>query len=46
LLVLQALQAKGVKREDVVAPNTGPGKFGAVRDNQGRILGVRSFIML
>jgi hypothetical protein len=46
LLVLQALKAQGVSRTDVVAPNTGPGPLGAVRDQQGRILGVRSFIVL
>jgi hypothetical protein len=45
-LVLQALQASGVKREDVVAPNTGPSSLGAVRDSQGRIVGVKSFIVL
>jgi hypothetical protein len=46
LLVLQALRARGVERSDVVAPNTGPGPHGAVRDSEGRIIGVRSFIVL
>jgi hypothetical protein len=45
-IVLQALQAKGIQRQDVVAPNTGPGPMGAVRDQQGRIVGVKSFIVL
>ena len=44
LLVLQALQAKGIQRQDVVAPNTGPNSV--VRDQQGRIVGVKSFIVL
>jgi hypothetical protein len=43
LLVLQALQGR---RNDVVAPNTGPTPLGAVRDAQGRIIGVRSFVTL
>jgi len=46
LLVLQALQAHGIKRGDVVAPNTSPTPNGAVRDAQGRIIGVRSFVVL
>jgi len=46
LLVIQALTARGVQRSDVVAPNTGPGPHGAVRDSEGRIIGVRSFIVL
>ena len=45
-IVLQALQSKGIHRNDVVAPNTGPSPLGAVRDSQGRIQGVRSFIVL
>jgi hypothetical protein len=50
-LVLQALKAlkeKGIARarDDVIAPNTGPTENGAVRDSQGRIVGVRSFITL
>ena len=44
LLVLQALKSQGVTRHDLVAPNTGPNS--AVRDSQGRIIGVRSFIVL
>ena len=43
LLVLQALAGK---RSDLVAPNTSPTPLGAVRDNQGRIVGVRSFVTL
>jgi hypothetical protein len=45
-LVLQALKEKGIQRTDVMAPNTNPGPNGAVRDQQGRIVGVRSFIVL
>ncbi|HDI51833.1 MAG TPA: hypothetical protein ENF45_04315 [Bacteroidetes bacterium] len=40
LLVLQAL---GGTRDDVLAPDTGAG---AVRDDQGRIIGTRNFIKL
>ena len=40
-LVLSALAQKGVTRDDVVAPDTSP--QGAVRDDAGRIIGVRGF---
>ena len=40
-LVLQALKANGIERDDVVAPNTSPGQV--VRDENGRIIGVKSF---
>lgn len=40
-LVLQALKANGVCRPDCLAPNTGIS--GAIRDEQGRIIGVRGF---
>lgn len=40
-LVLQALKANNIDRIDCVAPNTSPGS--AVRDEQGRIIGVHSF---
>jgi len=43
LLVLQAMAGK---RKDIVAPNTAPTPLGAVRDAQGRIIGVRSFVTL
>jgi hypothetical protein len=43
LLVLQAMAGR---RSDLVAPNTSPTPLGAVRDEQGRILGVRSFVTL
>ena len=43
LLVLQAMAGK---RSDLVAPNTSPTPLGAVRDAQGRIIGVRSFVTL
>jgi len=46
LLVLQALKAQGVNRGDVVAPNTSPTSLGAVRDEKGQIIGVRSFVTL
>ena len=40
-LVLQALKANGIKRNDCLAPNTG--LSGAIRDDQGRIVGVKGF---
>lgn len=40
-LVLQALKANGINRPDCLAPNTG--LSGAIRDDQGRIIGVRGF---
>lgn len=40
-LILQALKAKGIERDDVVAPATGPNW--AVRDENGRIIGVKGF---
>lgn len=40
-LVLQALKANGIERPDCLAPNTG--LSGAIRDDQGRIVGVRGF---
>lgn len=40
-LVLQALKASGVCRHDCLAPNTGIS--GAIRDEQGRIVGVKGF---
>ena len=40
-LVLQALKANGIERPDCLAPNTGVS--GAIRDDQGRIVGVRGF---
>jgi len=39
-IVLIALKAMGIKRNDVVAPNTND----AVRDSSGRIVGVKSFM--
>jgi hypothetical protein len=45
-LVLQALKEKRESRSDIIAPNTGPSEYGAVRDHTGRIIGVRSFITL
>lgn len=40
-LVLQALKANGINRNDCLAPNTG--LSGAIRDEQGRIVGVKGF---
>lgn len=40
-LVLQALKANGINRNDCLAPNTG--LSGAIRDDQGRIVGVKGF---
>jgi hypothetical protein len=45
-LILAALKEKGIERKDVVAPNTNPSKHGAVRDPSGKIVGVKSFIVL
>jgi hypothetical protein len=41
LPVLLRLKEEGKRRYDLVAPNTSPS--GAVRDKEGRIIGVRSF---
>ena len=38
-LVLMALKDKGIKRNDVFSPDTSPES--AIRDSQGRIIGVR-----
>lgn len=43
-LVLQALKANGVDRDDVVAPDTSPASV--VRDAGGNIIGVRRFQVL
>lgn len=40
-LVLQALKANGIERSDCLAPNTGVS--GAIRDDQGRIIGTKGF---
>ena len=40
MIVLQALQGK---RKDVVAPDTSPQS--AVRDSEGRIIGVKAFVL-
>ncbi|MCI4407724.1 MAG: hypothetical protein JHC26_01440 [Thermofilum sp.] len=45
-IVLMALKEKGIKRTDVVSPNTNPSINGAVRDAKGQIIGVKSFITL
>lgn len=43
-LVLQALKANGIIRDDVVAPDTSPASV--VRDAGGNIIGVRRFQVL
>ncbi len=43
-LVLAALREKGIRRSDVFAPDTSP--RGAVRDEEGRIIGVRNHLTL
>lgn len=43
-LVLQALKANGVDRDDVVAPDTSPAS--AVRNADGQIVGVKRFQVL
>lgn len=40
-VVLQALKAKNIVRRDLVSPDTTPN--GVVRDEEGRIIGVRGF---
>jgi hypothetical protein len=40
-VVLLALQAKGIRRGDVVSPDTNPDSV--IRDPQGKILGVKYF---
>lgn len=44
MVVLQALQAKGIYRPDCVAPSTGPGE--CVRDELGQIVAVRRLVRL
>lgn len=46
LPALMALRAAGCTRKDVVAPDTGGGPYGAVRDDKGNIVGVRRFVYL
>jgi hypothetical protein len=46
LLVLQALRAAGIQRDDILAPNTSPSPLGAIRDNSGNIVGTRSLVTL
>ena len=42
--IVSMLVKQASDREDLLAPNTSPGKYGAVRDEQGRIVGVKSLI--
>lgn len=44
IVSLPVLQALGGTRGDVVCPDSGPGRWGAVRDEKGQILGVRRFV--
>lgn len=46
LPALMGLRAAGVTRADLLAPDTGTGAFGAVRDDRGQVLGVRAFVTL
>lgn len=46
LPALMGLRAAGVTRGDVLAPDTGSGPYGAVRDAQGQVRGVRRFIAI
>lgn len=39
LPALMGLRAAGVTRTDLVAPDTGPGPYGAVRDDKGVVIG-------
>jgi hypothetical protein len=39
LPALMGLRAAGEARADIVAPDTGPGKWGAVRDGSGNVVG-------
>jgi len=41
ILVQQALKLRGIKRKDIVSPDTSP--EGVVRDKNGRILGTKGF---
>jgi len=43
-LVLQALRSAGVSRQDILAPDTSPSS--AVRDSEGRIIGVKALLTL
>ncbi len=42
-IVIQAINSYYGKRNDVVAPDTSPA--GAVRDSEGRIIGVKAFVV-
>lgn len=46
LPALMAMRAAGCTRKDIVAPDTGGGPYGAVRDERGNIVGVRRFVYL
>ena len=41
---LKASDSWSIWREHLLVPNSGPTKWGAVRDESGRIMGVRSLI--
>jgi hypothetical protein len=44
IVALPVLMVVGHNRPDLVAPDTGPGAFGAVRDGDGNILGIQRFV--
>jgi len=46
LPALMGLKAAGIDRRDVVAPDTGPGPWGAVRDAKGNVCGCYRFVTL
>jgi hypothetical protein len=46
LPALMGLRAAGNDRRDVVAPDTGSGPYGAVRDERGQVIGCRRFVVL
>lgn len=46
LPTLMSLVASGCQRRDLFAPDTGPGRWGAVRDENGAILGVQRLMTL
>lgn len=46
LPALMVIDAARTGRYDFIAPDTGPGPFGAVRDSEGNLLGVQRFVTL
>lgn len=46
LPALMGLRAAGCDRKDILAPDTGSGKYGAVRDENGQIMGVQRLLSI